>query len=111
MKLPRLVSLLFFLELSASALLAQGSHPVPRGIREAEQAEAQTQKDIPPPLARRTNIDLAKLSQEANELARLSQTIPLDVASVRSGILPKGFIQKLKQIEKLSKHLRSELNP
>ena len=34
-----------------------------------------------------------------------------DVESVRKGMLPKDVLQKLKQIEKLSKRLRSELNP
>jgi hypothetical protein len=49
-------------------------------------------------------IDYAQVQKEA-------QTIPADVASARSGMLPKDVIEKLKQIEKLSKHLRSELNP
>lgn len=56
-------------------------------------------------------VDLAKLQKEADTLARTAQTIPTDVASVRKGTLPKDVIEKLKQIEKLSKHLRSELNP
>jgi hypothetical protein len=57
------------------------------------------------------HIDLAKLQREADDLARTAQTIPSDVASVRKGMLPKDVIEKLKQIEKLSKHLRGELNP
>ena len=56
-------------------------------------------------------IDLAQLQQEADDLARTAQTIPSDVANVRKGILPKDVIAKLKQIEKLSKRLRTELNP
>lgn len=56
-------------------------------------------------------IDPVKLQQEAEDLARAAQTIPSDVASVRRGTLPKDTIQKLKEIEKLSKRLRSELNP
>jgi hypothetical protein len=55
-------------------------------------------------------INLAQLQKEADDLARTAQTIPSDVASVRKGMLPKDVLQKLKQIEKLSKHLRSELN-
>ena len=62
-----------------------------------------------PKLQRR--IDPVKLQQEADDLARAAQTIPSDVASVRRGALPKDTIQKLKEIEKLSKRLRSELNP
>jgi hypothetical protein len=33
------------------------------------------------------------------------------MAGVRQGTLPKDIIEKLKRIEKLSKRLRSELNP
>lgn len=56
-------------------------------------------------------IDPAKLQQDADDLARAAQTIPSDVANIRRGTLPKDTIQKLKEIEKLSKRLRSELNP
>jgi len=56
-------------------------------------------------------IDLIAVQREAAELARTAQSIPVDVESVKQGILPKDVLQKLKQIEKLSKHLRSELNP
>jgi len=56
-------------------------------------------------------IDVVKLQQEADDLARTAQTIPADMAGVRQGTLPKDVIEKLKRIEKLSKRLRSELNP
>ena len=56
-------------------------------------------------------LDLAQLQREADDLAATAQTIPTDVASVRKGMMPKDVIQKLKQIEKLSKHLRGELTP
>jgi hypothetical protein len=56
-------------------------------------------------------IDLVKLQVDADDLARTAQTIPTDVADVRRGTLPKDMIDKLKRIEKLSKRLRSELNP
>jgi hypothetical protein len=54
---------------------------------------------------------MAQLQKEADELARTAQTIPSDVASIRKGILPKDVIEKLKQVEKLSRRLRTELNP
>ena len=57
------------------------------------------------------HIDLVKLRQEADDLARTAQTIPTDMAGVRQGTLPKDILEKLKRIEKLSKRLRSELNP
>jgi hypothetical protein len=56
-------------------------------------------------------VDLEQLQKEADDLARTAQTIPADVASVRKGMLPKDVIEKLKQIEKLSKRLRGELTP
>ncbi len=56
-------------------------------------------------------IDPVKLQRDADDLARTAQTIPSDVANIRRGTLPKDTIQKLKEIEKLSKRLRSELNP
>jgi hypothetical protein len=62
-----------------------------------------------PKLQRR--VDPLKLQQDADDLARAAQTIPSDVANIRRGTLPKDTIQKLKDIEKLSKRLRNELNP
>ena len=56
-------------------------------------------------------LDLAELQKEADDLARTAQSIPSDVANVRKGMMPKDVIQKLKQIEKLSKQLRTKLNP
>ena len=56
-------------------------------------------------------LDMVQLQRDADDLARTAQTIPIDVASVRKGMLPKDVIDKLKQIEKLSKRLRTELNP
>lgn len=56
-------------------------------------------------------IDPMKLQRDADDLARAAQTIPSDVENIRRGTLPKDTIQKLKEIEKLSKRLRSELNP
>jgi len=86
------------------------SHPIPPGVRQADQAEAQTERNIPPPSTPRATTDLARLNQEAIELASIAQTIPPDLASIQKGMLPKDIIQKLKQIEKLSKHLRSQLD-
>ena len=68
-------------------------------------------KTEPPQQAPSRHIDLAQIQKDADDLARTAQTIPTDVESVRKGMLPKDVIEKLKQIEKLSKHLRSELNP
>jgi hypothetical protein len=67
----------------------------------------QTESSATP--SRRT--DLTQAQREAEDLARMAQTVPADVTKIREGMLPKDAIEKLKQIEKLSKRLRSELNP
>ena len=56
-------------------------------------------------------LDPVKLQKDADDLALAAQSIPTDIANVRRGTLPKDTIQKLKEIEKLSKRLRSELSP
>jgi hypothetical protein len=106
-KLQPFVVILFLV--AASVAAPAQSAPIRPGIRQADQAETQTEKNIPPPDNARTRINLAKVSHEADELARIAQTIPPDIASVKSGMLPKDVLERLKQIEKLSKHLRSEL--
>jgi hypothetical protein len=56
-------------------------------------------------------LDPAKLHDEAAELARLAQSLPLDVDQATQGKLAKDLPDKLKRIEKLSKKLRGELAP
>lgn len=90
--------------------LSQGT-PIPPGVRQADKAEDQTQKNIPPPMRQRTHTDYAKARAEAEELSQLAGTIPVDVDQAAKGLLPKDVIDKLRRIEKLSKHLRSELSP
>ena len=96
----------------ASVTVAQDVRPagVPPGVVQAGQAEAKAERNLPPPIQAKRSLDLSKLQQEADELAKLAQTIPPDIASVRTGMLPKDTAQKLKQIEKLSKQLRNALN-
>jgi hypothetical protein len=106
-KLNCLLAALFLSALFASA--GAQSAPIRPGIRQADHVETQTEKNIPPPSIARARIDLVKVGQEADELAKTAQTIPADVASVQNGMLPKNVLQKLRQIEKLSKRMRSEL--
>ncbi|MGB7599877.1 MAG: hypothetical protein WBM24_06210 [Candidatus Sulfotelmatobacter sp.] len=94
-----------------AASLARAQRPRPPGLQQADQAAQQEDKNIPPPTSQKARIDVAKLRHEADELARLAQTIPTDVSSIQQGVLPKDTSEKLKQIEKLSKHLRSEITP
>jgi hypothetical protein len=70
-----------------------------------------TAPDQPPPPIRRVHADPLQLQREAKEMLELSQSLQLDIEQVNHGLLPKDTIEKLKRIEKLSKHLRSEVAP
>lgn len=96
--------------LVASVALAQGGKRIPPGIRQADRAEEQFEKSIPPPqISVRGNPQ--QLHEDAKELARLAESIPPDVERVSRGFLPKDLNERLKRIEKLSKRLRNELTP
>jgi hypothetical protein len=57
------------------------------------------------------SLDFERVKSDADELLILSQSIHSGVDSVGKGMLPKDLIDKLKQMEKLSKRLRNELTP
>ena len=107
MKKSVLLSLPLLLGLLVTPAIPQGTgHHFPTP---PEPLDTATSEKAPATSSRR--VDLAQLQREAEDLARTAQTIPSDVASVRKGMMPKDVIEKLKQIEKLSKRLRTELNP
>src|SRR5205823_12252593 len=53
------------------------------------------------------HFDAVQVQREARELSDLARSIPLDVEHVNKGLMPKDIVEKLKRIEKLSKHLRT----
>ena len=65
----------------------------------------------PPATASRKTADPVQLEDEAAELARLSAGIPAQIQSVNRRIRPKDLDSQLKRIEKLAKHLRSQVSP
>lgn len=86
-----------------------GGRPIPPGVREADK---QTNAPIEPPAKfKQKPIDPAKLQQEAEELAKLSAGVPPQMDQVNRGKIPKDLADQLKRIEKLAKHLRSEIEP
>ncbi len=100
------VSLLFF-----SSFLASGQHPVPPGMREA--GKLPHPADVPPQLkpgSGQRQVDPAQLKREADELAKLAQSIPGEIEQIAGGRLPKDLNEQLKRIEKLSKNLRRQLS-
>jgi hypothetical protein len=80
-------------------------YPTPPSSMDSDNANSS-----PEPVTLPRRIDPAQIQKEADDLARTAQSIPSDVADVRKGMLPKDVIQKLKQIEKLSKQLRSQIS-
>jgi hypothetical protein len=65
----------------------------------------------PPPPPQSQKLDAAKLREEADELAKLAGSVPGDVGQIVQGKMPKDAIDRLKRIERISKHLRGELVP
>jgi hypothetical protein len=102
-------TLLFVLLLSVSVAHAQ--HNGLTGQGQVDKAEDQFEKSVPPPAHQQPSVDLAKLKSDADELVALSQSIHSGIGDVEKGKLPKDLTEKLKQLEKLSKHLRGELAP
>jgi hypothetical protein len=102
-------SLCFLLILSFAPAASPQGRPASVGQLELRKYEATHGVEAPEP--RRRQVDSNQLQREADELSRLAQSIPTDVKSVTKGTLPKDVLDKLKRIEKLSKHLRGELVP
>jgi hypothetical protein len=72
-------------------------------------AKAQAEKGEPT-VYQPQSLDLARLRQDAEELASLAQSVPPAVDQTTKGILPGDLDQKLKRIEKLAKQLRSRIS-
>ncbi len=54
-------------------------------------------------------VDVTELKTQANELVTLSQALPAQMDQIGNGKLPKELMDNLRKIEKLSKHIRNEL--
>jgi hypothetical protein len=97
--------ILLFASILVLPAVAQSHFPLPP--ESADKSPTTSSKEAAP----RFKIDPLQLEREARELQELSQSIPADISRANQGLMPKDTIEKLKQIEKLAKHLRSELNP
>jgi hypothetical protein len=79
-------------------------------VGRVEAAKHQLQFD-PPPAPQPQKLSLAAVRSEADELSKLAQSLPQDIEEIAAGKMPKDTAEKLKRIEKISKHLRGQLNP
>ncbi len=101
--------LYFLLILTFSPTASPQGRPASVGQQELRKYESTHGLEAPQPLRRQ--VDSIQLQREADELSSLAQSLPTDIKSVTKGTLPKDVLEKLKRIEKLSKHLRGELVP
>jgi len=98
------VSILFSL-----AAFPQGSHPRPPGLA---QGEKEVDKPLEPPMEMRNKeINVQQAKQEAEALRKLADALPAQIDQLATNRLPKDLSDNLKKIEKLAKHLRSEVTP
>jgi len=88
----------------------QGGRPIPPGIREADK-QTNAPIEATAPTSKPKKADPAQLEREAQELAGLSAQIPVQIAAVNHGQMPKDLTEQLKQIEKLAKRLRMQVVP
>lgn len=102
------LSICGLLFLSSPADPQSGAKPYRPGVREDEKHVTKIVDEAP--LVERGKVDYVQVQRDADELARLAQSIPPDIENTAKGLLPKDVIERLKRIEKLSKQLRSQLS-
>jgi hypothetical protein len=55
-------------------------------------------------------VNMAQVKMESIELQKLVDGLPDELTKVQNGVLPADLVLNLKKIEKLSKHIRSEID-
>ena len=76
--------------------------PAPADMRDIGAPEVEPEKQ-------KKHLDTLQAEREARELSDLANSISMDVVHLKQGLLPKDMIEKLKRIEKVAKHLRTEV--
>jgi hypothetical protein len=102
--------LTLFLALNTLTLCSQAQKSPPATPGQMEVAKHPLELD-PPSGPQPSKLDPERLRLQADELSKLAQSIPADVAETIKGKVPAGLGDKLKRIEKLSKQIRGELAP
>jgi len=96
-------SLLIVVVLGGGSPGQRGNYPKPPEPAIQEQAQPETRVS--------RKLDIVEMARDARELSVLAGSIPGDVDQMKKGLLPKDAVDKLKRIEKLSKHLRAQIQP
>ena len=101
--------LLLFSLFLADFIPQSGSHQKPAGIPDAD---SQINQPLEPPMKpSNKRLDKDQVKQEAQQLKELADALPVQIEQVTNGQLPKDLTENLKKIERLAKHLRSEVSP
>jgi hypothetical protein len=100
---------LAFIAFSAGSTSGGQTNDISRPIRRVQQREDRLEARMATPSQVHVRIDRAQVRRDAEELARLASSIPPEVAGVEKGVVSKDLNENLKKIQKLCKHLRSEL--
>ncbi len=105
------LSALVFIVLPAGSPSGAQRTDAPQPIyREQPRLDKELQAQITaPPSQVHTQIDRAQVKRDAEDLARIAQSIPAEVAGAEKGTVSKDLNENLKKIQKLCKRLRSEL--
>jgi|ERR1700674_104437 hypothetical protein len=101
MRFTRLFCLLAGVVVVPAALRSQNVNPM-------HPVEIQVQKHTSPE-DMRERLANVQLQKDAKELAELCASVPGDMDGVKRGLLSKDLLEKLKRVEKLSKHVREQL--
>lgn len=101
MRFTRLFCLLVGVVVVPAALRSQNVNPM-----HPEEIQVQKHKSPEDMRERLANVQLQK---DAKELAELCASVPGDMDGVKHGLLAKDLLEKLKRVEKLSKHVREQL--
>ena len=89
------------LVLAAIPLLSQNVNPM-------HPEEISVQRHLSPEEIR-DRLSGPQIQKDAKELSELCASVPADMDGVKQDLLQKDVLEKLKRIEKLSKHVREEL--
>ena len=99
----------FPLWLCILVVLPLSQHAKPTGIRTGDQ---QANQPLEPPMQPHgRKIDVEQVKKEADELKTLADGVPAQIELVTRNQYPKDLTDNLKRIERLAKHLRSEVTP
>ena len=107
----RIITLSYILAFVMFSYYIQSTKPIPPGLRDGDRAVQNGSVLEPPRESHNKSVNVDAVKAEASELQKLSDTIPGEADQISRGALPKDMVDNLKKIEKLAKHLRSEVSP